>query len=225
MLKSLRRPSVLRYAAVPAAVLLLTACGSKSDPLAGAGTPAQPSSAPSPSSTSSGGPSSSPTPTAAVAAPPSAAKSHSADGAIAFTKYYFETLVNSAFSTGNVQPLALASDPNCTVCRATIGDAAYFTVTGTRGTGGTVSVSSLRVMSSANSLTSILLSYTSTKLSEVNTDGSTAFTAPGVTNAEVEVQVTWDSSTKAWRMREIVNNPSAPPPSSSTSSPSSTPAP
>jgi hypothetical protein len=199
-----RRPSVLRLAVASVAVLSLAACGSNSDPLQGAGAPAQPNTTTAPKAAAS----SSPTP--AVAPMPKDATAHTDDGAMAFVKYYFETLVNSAYQTGNVQPLALASDPNCAICRATIGDAAYFTVTGTRAQGGTVTVSSLKVISSGGDLTSITLSYSSAKLSEINVDGSTAYTAAAISDSPLEAQVQWNSSAKGWKMRQIVNNPTSP---------------
>lgn len=200
---------VLRLAAGCALVLSLAACGSNSDPLQGAGAPVQPqvttkSSAPAV-------PTASPTPTSTpVAQIPKAATAHTDDGAVAFVKYYFETLVNAAYQTGNVQPLALGSDPNCVICRATIGDAAYFTVTGTRAQGGTVSVSSLTVSSSGDNLVSVMLSYSSDKLAEINVDGSTAYTTPAVSASPLEAQVLWNAPTKGWRMRQIVNNPTSP---------------
>jgi hypothetical protein len=207
--KSARPRPLLRRSACCALVLSLAACGSKSDPLQGAGTPAQPqvtarSSAPAALSASP-----TPTPTA-VAQIPKAATAHTDDGAVAFVKYYFQSLVNAAYQTGNVQPLALASDPNCVICRATIGDAAYFTVTGTRAQGGNVAVSSLTVSSSGDNLVSIMLTYNSDKLSEINVDGSTAYTTPAVSDSPLEAQVLWNVPTKGWRMRQIVNNPTSP---------------
>jgi uncharacterized protein DUF6318 len=201
--------SVFRLTACCALVLSLAACGSNSDPLQGAGAPVQPqlsakSSAPAVPSTS---PTPTPTPVAQI---PKAATAHTDDGAVAFVKYYFDTLVNAAYQTGNVQPMALASDPNCVICRATIGDAAYFTVTGTRAQGGTVSVASLTVSSSGDNLVSVMLSYSSDKLSEINVDGSTAYTTPAVGGSPLEAQVLWNAPTKGWRMRQIVNNPTSP---------------
>ncbi len=155
--------------------------------------------------------------------PSKAATAHTDDGAIAFTRYYFETLLNAAYQAGNIQPLVLASDVNCVVCRSTVGDAATFALHGLRVQGGNVSVSGLKGMGTANNLTSVLLNYTSTKLLELNNDGSTAFSLPAANGTEIEVQLLWDSAAKTWRMRQIVNNPSAPPPA--TGSPSSTPAP
>jgi hypothetical protein len=141
---------------------------------------------------------------------PKAAAAHTDDGAMAFAKYYFETLMNTAYQTGNVQPLAVASDANCVVCRSTVGDAAFFTVTGTRAQGGTVSVSGLKVIQSGDDLVSIMLAYSSEKLSEINIDGSTAYSTTAISNSPLEAQVLWNAATKGWRMRQIVNNPPSP---------------
>jgi hypothetical protein len=199
-----------RRAALPAVALVLTlsACGSNSDPLAGASAPPQPKSSATASSGTSAAPSA---PTA-----PAAAGAHTDDGAIAFVKYYFETLINSAYTTGNVQPLALATDANCVVCRATIGDAAYFTVTGDRAQGGKVSVSSVKVVGSDSDQTTVSLSYSKDKLSEINPDGSTAFSTDAANGVSIRAQVKWDSGAKMWRMAQILNNAAEEPTSTPT---------
>lgn|GEM_PF-6342704 len=193
-----------------AGVLSLAACGGGSDPLK--------SPAPKPSSEQTAGRA-----VPVLTPPPSAAFQHTDDGALAFVRAYFETLLNDAYRAGQVQELAIFSDPNCVVCRATIGDIAYFAATGTRAEGGTVSVSALKVAGSSPDLTTITLAYSAAKLSEINLDGSTAYSTPGTQNQSIYVQVQYDSQNKRWVMRQIINkplqSPTASPSASATASP------
>jgi hypothetical protein len=184
------------------ALLSLSACGG--DPLKdNAAAPPPPVATSLPSATPSA-----PAPAlGALIAPPTVATQRTDAGAVAFVSYYFETLLNNAYQSGNVSLIALVSDPNCVVCRATIGDVAYFAATGTHAAGGRVSVALVKVAHSAPELTTITMSYSVEKLTELNRDGSTAYDTAALTNQDIVVQVQWDAAANAWRMRQIIDKP------------------
>jgi hypothetical protein len=172
-----------------ALVLTLSACGGggdkKKDPLA------------------SKTPSASPAP---VQVPmPDAALKHTDDGAIAFVNFYFGTILNDAYAQGDVKRLVSVSDPNCVVCRATVGDIAFFAAQGDKAQGGKVSISGVKVAESNTEVTSINLSYSAEKLNELNQDGSTAYSVAARTGIEFIAQVQWDANKSSWRMTQILD--------------------
>lgn len=206
----------LRAAALSAAALLaLSACGGNDDPLPGA---------------QDNGPAPSQVPLAAL---PSSANDRTAAGAEAFAKYYFESVVNNAYSTGNLQGLVRYSHPECIVCRATVGDIATAWTRG-RVDGGQVSVKEVSTSKFDENLTNVDLSYSTTRYVEKNPDGKTVFASPAKLGLNLLLQVQWDAGAKIWQVREIVNQAlreggkgtstaTSSPSSSATASPSSTP--
>jgi len=171
-----------------AGMLTLSACGGGSDskdPLAGA-TPSSPP--------------------AFVPAPmPDAALKHTDDGAVAFVQFYFGTILNEAYARGDVKRLVSVSDPNCVVCRATVGDIAFFAAQGDTAQGGKVSVAGVKIAESNTEVTSINLTYSAEKLAELNQDGSTAYSVPARTGIEFIAQVQWDADKNSWRMTQILD--------------------
>jgi hypothetical protein len=136
---------------------------------------------------------------------PDAALQHTDAGAIAFVQFYFGTILNDAYAQGDVRRLVSVSDPNCVVCRATVGDIAFFAAQGDRAQGGRVSVTGLKVAESNTEVTSINLTYSADKLSELNQDGSTAYSVPARTGVEFIAQVQWNADTNSWRMTQILD--------------------
>jgi hypothetical protein len=148
-------------------------------------------------------PSSSPTP---VQTPlPDAATKHTDDGAVAFVQFYFGTILNDAYAQADVKRLVSVSDPNCVVCRATVGDIAFFAAQGDKAQGGKVTVSNVKVAESNSAVTSISLSYSTEKLNELNQDGSTAYSVAARSGVEFIAQVQWDVNKGAWRMTQILD--------------------
>lgn len=177
---------------VVAGMLLLSACGggggSHKDPL---------------TASKGGTPSSTPTP---VQAPmPDAALQHTDAGAVAFVQFYFGTILNDAYAQGDVRRLVSVSDPNCVVCRATVGDIAFFAAQGDRAQGGKVTISNVKVAESNSEVTSINLTYAADKLNELNQDGSTAYSVAARSGVEFIAQVQWDADKNSWRMTQILD--------------------
>jgi len=148
-------------------------------------------------------PSSTPTP---VQTPlPDAATKHTDDGAVAFVQFYFGTILNDAYQQADVKRLVSVSDPNCVVCRATVGDIAFFAAQGDKAQGGKVTVSNVKVAESNSAVTSLNLTYSAEKLSELNQDGSTAYSVAARTGIEFIAQVQWNVNKGAWQMTQILD--------------------
>ena len=177
----------LRAAALSAAALLvLSACGGDDDdPLGG------PESSP-----ASGG-------IGGAATIPDAATKNTDAGAEAFTKYYMESLLNNAYTTGNISTLVKYSHPLCIVCRASIGDIATAWARG-KVQGGQVSISGADATKASNTLTNVKFKYSKTRYVEVNGEGETVFSTPAQNNLDITLQLAWDSDEKMWQVREIV---------------------
>jgi Family of unknown function (DUF6318) len=175
---------------VVAGMVLLSACGGShsKDPL-----------------TAGKGGSPSPTPTAVQAPMPDAALKHTDDGAVAFVQFYFGTILNEAYAQGDVKRLVSVSDPNCVVCRATVGDIAFFAAQGDRAQGGRVTVTGVKVAESNSEVTSINLTYSAEKLSELNQDGSTAYSVVARSGIDFIAQVQWNADSNTWRMTQILD--------------------
>lgn len=175
----------LRAAALSAAALLaLAACGGDDDdPLGG------------PENTPAGGS------IGGATTIPDAATKNTDAGAEAFTKYYFESVLNNAYSTGNIATLIKYSDPQCIICRATVGDIASAWARG-KSEGGQVTLSSLDV-SKASNLTNVELKLSKTRYVEL-VDGKNVFSTPAQNALSFLVQLEWDSDDKSWQVREIV---------------------
>jgi hypothetical protein len=174
---------------IVALALTLSACGGggdkKKDPL--------------PANT----PSASPTP---VQAPmPDAALKHTDDGAIAFVQFYFNTILTDAYAQADVKRLVSVSDPNCVVCRATVGDIAFFAAQNDKPQGGAVTVTAVKVAESNSEVTSINLTYSAAKLAELNQDGSTAYSVAPRSGVDFIAQVQWDVEKGSWRMTQILD--------------------
>jgi hypothetical protein len=179
----------LRAAALSAAALLaLTACGDdkNDDHLGGkdAGT----------NSGSIGG-------TVTI---PDAATKNSDAGAEAFAKFYFESVINTAYSTGNFSSLVKYSDPKCIICRATVGDIATAWARG-KVEGGQTSVSGVKATKASDTLTNVDLKYSKTRYVEVDGNGVNVFSTPAQTGLDIVMQLTWNAKEKTWQVREIVN--------------------
>jgi hypothetical protein len=190
---SLRTASTRRATAAAlsvAALVSLSACGgNEKDPLSGVNAPA--------------GPSATPTPT--FAAVPDDAGKKSDAGAVNFAEYYFETVLNEAYTMGKVDRLVEFSGPNCVVCRATVGDIAYFTIARQAAQGGKVSVSGVKIENSSAEVTTVKLSYSADKLSYKNLDGSTAYSVPARSGTNLFVQMQWDAESNNWKVSQIVD--------------------
>lgn len=184
-----------RAAAVVASAAListLSACGGDDkDPLEGVQAPS--------------GPAASASPTATLAPAPSNATAKTDEGAKAFAKYYFETVVNEARVQGKLDKLVEVSDANCVVCLATVGEIAYFTLARQAAQGGTVSVSGLKVSNSSPEVTTVELTYQTQKLTYKNLDGSTAYSVPSRDGVVFYVQMQWDPTINGWKVRQIVD--------------------
>ncbi|MGQ0467447.1 MAG: DUF6318 family protein [Sporichthyaceae bacterium] len=188
---SLRLRAVAASTTAVAALLALSACGGdEKDPLKGVAAPAAPTA--------------SATPTPTLAAAPDSATKKSDEGAKAFAKYYFETVINEAYVQGKVDKLVEMSDPKCVVCRATVGDIAYFTIARQAAQGGKVSVSGLKIEQSGD-LTTVKLTYAQEKLLYKNLDGSTAYSVDARSGQVLFVQLTWDAAANSWKARQIVD--------------------
>lgn len=176
----------LRAAALSAAALLaLSACGGDDDPLPGKEAGSAPSSPP-------------------LAALPADADERTAAGAEAFAKYYFQSVVNNAYSTGNLTGLVRYSHPECIVCRATVGDIATAWTRG-RVDGGQVTVKQIKTSQFNDNLTNVELTYSTTRYVESDPDGKTVFSSPAKLDLDLLLQLQWNSGQKIWRVREIVN--------------------
>ena len=183
MLKS----AALRAAALSAAALLaLSACGGgdKDDPLADK---------PADSSGGIGGSSTI----------PDAATKLTEAGAEAFSKYYMESLLNNAYTTGNIGTLVKYSHPLCIVCRASIGDIATAWARG-KVDGGQVTITGLKATKANDNLYNVAFKYSKTRYVEVDKDGKSVFSTPPQNNLDITLQLQWSSSEKMWQVREIV---------------------
>jgi hypothetical protein len=148
-------------------------------------------------------PSASPSP---VQAPmPDAATKHTDDGAIAFVTFYFNRILTDAYAQADVKRLVSVSDPNCVVCRATVGDIAFFAAQNDKPQGGAVTVTGVKVAESNSEVTSINLTYAAAKLAELNQDGSTAYSVAARTGVDFIAQVQWDAEKNSWRMTQILD--------------------
>ncbi|HUR73044.1 MAG TPA: DUF6318 family protein [Sporichthya sp.] len=197
----------LRAAALSAAALLaLSACGGGGDdPLANkpAGTPA-----------AGGG-------IGGTATIPDAATKLTDAGAEAFAKYYFESVLNGAYSTGNISALVKYSHPLCIVCRATVGDIATAWARG-KVDGGQVTVTGLDATKANDNLYNVKFKYSKTRYVEVDSSGKNVFSTPAQSNLDITLQLQWDADQKMWQAREIVTRQLQGSPGA-TASPSSTP--
>src|SRR5262249_26345330 len=136
---------------------------------------------------------------------PDAATKNTTAGAEAFAKYYFETVVNGAYSTGNISTLVKYSSPQCIVCRATVGDIATAWSRG-KVQGGEVTTGAIKAESGGNAtLTNVDLKYTTTRYVEVDGSGKQVFASPAKNDLDVLLQLTWSNDLKSWTVREIVN--------------------
>ncbi|MGQ0631132.1 MAG: DUF6318 family protein [Sporichthyaceae bacterium] len=150
-----------------------------------------------------------PTPITPVSAPPlaklpDAATERTEPGSRAFARYYFESVVNYAYSTGDLTALVEYSDPECIVCRATVGDIASAYVRG-KVDGGQVNVGSVEAAEATDELTNVSLKYSATRYTEVDETGRRLFSSPAKDEIELIVQLTWSESAESWRVREIAN--------------------
>jgi hypothetical protein len=177
----------LRAAALSAAALLaLSACGGgdKDDPLADK---------PADSSTGIGG----------GATIPDAATKLTEAGAEAFSKYYMESLLNNAYTTGNIGTLVKYSHPLCIVCRASIGDIATAWARG-KVDGGQVTITGLKASKANDNLYNVAFKYSKTRYIEVDGSGKNVFSTPAQNNLDITLQLQWNSADKMWQVREIV---------------------
>ena len=184
MLKS----AALRAAALSAAALLaLSACGGgdKDDPLADK-----------PADSSTGG-------IGGGGSIPDAATKLTDAGAEAFSKYYMESLLNSAYTTGNIGSLVKYSHPLCIVCRASIGDIATAWARG-KVDGGQVTITGVKATKANDNLYNVAFKYSKTRYIEVDRDGKNVFSTPAQNNLDITLQLQWNSGEKMWQVREIV---------------------
>jgi hypothetical protein len=135
---------------------------------------------------------------------PDAATKNSDAGAEAFAKWYFESVINPAYSTGNISTMVKYSDPKCIVCGATVGDIATAWARG-KVQGGQVSVSGLDATKASDTLTNVELKYSKTRYVEVDGSGNNVFSTPAQTGLDIVVQLTYSAKEKTWLVREIVN--------------------
>jgi len=193
----------LRAAALSAAALLaLTACGDdKNDDHLGGNNPT-----------------SGPGGIGGTATIPDAATKNTDAGAEAFAKFFFESVINGAYSTGNISSLVKYSDPKCIICRATVGDIATAWARG-KVEGGQTSVSGVKATKASDTLTNVDLKYSKTRYVEVDGSGVNVFSTPAQTGLDIVMQLTWNAKDKTWQVREIVNQAAR----GKTASPSPTP--
>lgn len=180
----------LRAAALSAAALLmLSACGDdKKDDHLGGNNP----------TTGPGGG------IGGTATIPDAATKNTDAGAEAFAKFFFESVINGAYSTGNISAMVKYSDPKCIICRATVGDIATAWARG-KVEGGQTSVSGVKATKASDSLTNVDLKYSKTRYVEVDGAGNNVFSTPAQSGLDIIVQLTWNAKEKTWQVREIVN--------------------
>jgi hypothetical protein len=180
----------LRAAALSAAALLmLSACGDdKNDDHLGGGNP----------TTGPGGG------IGGTATIPDAATKNTDAGAEAFAKFYFESVINGAYSTGNISAMVKYSDPKCIICRATVGDIATAWARG-KVEGGQTSISGVKATKASDSLTNVDLKYSKTRYVEVDGAGNNVFSTPAQSGLDIIMQLTWNAKEKTWQVREIVN--------------------
>ncbi|MGQ0624220.1 MAG: DUF6318 family protein [Sporichthyaceae bacterium] len=197
-----------------AASLSLSSCGDSDDPFPGGQDGPIPKAPPS---------------AAPLAKIPKPATERSEDGSKAFVRYYFESVVNYAYSTGDLRALVDYSHPECIVCRATVGDIATAYVRG-KVDGGQVDVSAIEAARATDELTNVSLTYNASRYTEVDSSGRRLFSSPAKDGIELIVQLTWSESAEQWRVREIANadlfdEPSADPSAGATPSSSASPTP
>lgn len=173
-----------------AALFALAACGGDDDPLADRDPAPAPSGRPA-------------DPAQERTEIPAAATERTEAGAEAFVEYYFGTLVNETYSSGDVEALVQYSHPQCITCRATVGDIATAFSRG-QIEGGQVSVRGTEATEATEDLTNVELTYTRTRYVEVDADGDNVFSSPANTGRDLLVQVQYSEGMDSWRVREIV---------------------
>lgn len=181
----------LRAAALTAAALLaLTACGGDDDDPLGDDGPGG-----TPGGSGIGG---------GTATIPDAATKNTDAGAEAFAKYYFESVINGAYTTGTISSLIKYSHPLCIVCRATVGDISSAWARG-KVDGGQTSVTIGDATKANENLTNVELKYSKTRYVELDGSGKNVFSSPAQNGLDIVLQLQWNSDQKIWQVREIVN--------------------
>jgi hypothetical protein len=163
-----------------AAVLALSGCGGD-DPLSGA--------------------SSTPKASEVTVDVPEAARKHTADGSVEFTKFYFDK-INEAFSTGEYAPLVKLSHSDCTVCRQTVGDVAFAFSRG-KMSGGKITLESVKSLNTADKINAVAFVYKKEPYSELDSSGNTLLSKEAVSIPFV-VQTEWTGD--SWVMRQLIYN-------------------
>jgi Family of unknown function (DUF6318) len=145
---------------------------------------------------------------AQLAAPvlPEAARKNTAEGAAAFTKYFFDT-INHAFTSGSIDGLIRATAPTCEICRATIGDVNYAYARG-QIRGGQLRVEKIGPPKVVGPYTNRLVTYSETKYEEVGHDGKVLYALPAKQGFQLVVKLAWTGT--GWQVAQMNRHGKAP---------------
>jgi len=138
-------------------------------------------------------------PKAEAPALPAAAKKHTTEGGVAFTKHYF-SVVNYAFSTGRTAELTKLTGPACEICRATIGDVVYAHELG-RIRGGQITIKEVALPDQKGVIANQQVTYDVAKYEEVNPAGKVTHSVAPKTASEIVVKLQWVDG--AWRVGQL----------------------
>jgi uncharacterized protein DUF6318 len=130
---------------------------------------------------------------------PEAAKKNTAEGAEAFTRYFFDS-INHAFASGRTDGLIQASAPTCEICRATIGDVNYAFARG-QIRGGELKIDKIGKPKTVGPYSNRVVTYSEAKYEEVGPDGKVLYAVPAKQGYQLVVKLTWTGT--GWQMAQM----------------------
>jgi hypothetical protein len=143
-----------------------------------------------------------------VLPPPSApptAKQRSEPGAVAFVRYWFQTL-DYATQTGDIGPLTKASDPDCQACEAALTIVRQSYSDGGYLQGGTYTVRSITNENFAMDDRPLLsVSFDRSSRSGFGPDGQVRNSLPAAAFVTCQLTLAWDEDT--WKVASVIGDP------------------